>query len=302
MRRFAVPAAICLLFLAGIAAVLYPLVSNRLYEKDQSQVLAEYDASVEAQNPQTLEAAMQAAQDYNRSLLTSQAVLTDPFDPEQTLDPTVEPYASLLNLEGDGMMGYLEIPAISVYLPIYHGTTAAVLEKGVGHLQNTSLPVGGETTHAALTGHTGLSGKRLFTDLSQLQQDDAFYLHILDQTLAYQVRQIEIVKPDQTQLLAVEPGQDLVTLITCHPYGVNTHRLLVQGVRISNPQALEQERLREAQSPQRKSVWAQEYQKALLICLMIYLPVLIVILLILRRKKRAATKKECGDSCKEPVG
>lgn len=287
MKRWLVPLCIVLFFLAGIGAVLYPLVSNLLYEKNQSHVLAEYDQAVAQQEAQALERELEAAREYNRSLLESEAFLTDPFDPALVLDPTVEPYASLLNLEGDGIMGYVNIPKISVNLPIYHGTTTQVLEKGVGHLQNTSLPVGGESTHSVLTGHTGLAGKRLFTDLSQLEMGDVFYLHILGQTLAYQVTEIFIVEPDDTQHLVVEQGEDLVTLLTCHPYGLNTHRLLVRGSRIPYEEAVEQEQQEQAHPV--VSVWEQEYRKSIVLCLAIYAPITLIIILVIllrRRKKR----------------
>lgn len=286
MKRFVIPCLIALVFLAGISIVFYPMVSNLLYETNQSHVLAQYDESIAQTEQEKLDAELLAAQEYNRSLLESEAFLTDPFDPELVLDPTVAPYADLLNVEGDGIMGYVEIPRISVNLPIYHGTTAQVLEQGIGHLQNSSLPVGGESTHTVLTGHTGLAGKRLFTDLSQLEEGDVFYLHILGNTLAYQVEEIYIVDPDQTEYLVVEPGRDLATLVTCHPYGINTHRLLVQGSRIPYEQALEQQQL-QGDMPQGNSVWRTEYQKAVVICLAIYLPLtaIAVFMLSARRKK-----------------
>ena len=286
MKRFVIPCLIALVFLAGISIVFYPMVSNLLYETNQSHVLAQYDESIAQTEQEKLDAELLAAQEYNRSLLESEAFLTDPFDPELVLDPTVAPYADLLNVEGDGIMGYVEIPRISVNLPIYHGTTAQVLEQGIGHLQNSSLPVGGESTHTVLTGHTGLAGKRLFTDLSQLEEGDVFYLHILGDTLAYQVEEIYIVDPDQTEYLVVEPDRDLATLVTCHPYGINTHRLLVQGIRIPYEQALEQQQL-QGDMPQGNSVWRTEYQKAVVICLAIYLPLtaIAVFMLSARRKK-----------------
>lgn len=288
MKRWLVLLCIVLFFLAGIGAVLYPLVSNLLYEKNQSHVLAEYDQAVAQQETQVLEQALEDAREYNRSLLESEAFLTDPFDPALVLDPTVEPYASLLNLEGDGIMGYVNIPKISVNLPIYHGTTTQVLEKGVGHLQNTSLPVGGESTHSVLTGHTGLAGKRLFTDLSQLETGDVFYLHILGQTLAYQVTEIFIVEPDDTQHLVVEQGEDLVTLLTCHPYGLNTHRLLVRGSRIPYEEAVELEQQEQVQPV--VSVWEQEYRKSIVLCLAIYAPLTLIIILVILLRKRKKRK------------
>ena len=289
MKRFTLSLLIIFLFLAGASTVIYPMASNLFYEKNQSHVLEEYDETMEQLAQEELDRERQAAQEYNRSLLESEAFLTDPFDPELVPDPTVEPYASLLNLEGNGIMGYVEIPKISVNLPIYHGTTAQVLEQGIGHLQNTSLPVGGESTHSVLTGHTGLAGKRLFTDLSQLEEGNLFYLHVLGETLAYQVEAIYIVEPDQTEHLVVETGRDLVTLVTCHPYGINTHRLLVQGTRIPYEVALAQQ-VQEDVS-QETSVWEKEYYKAILICLAIYIPLTVTVVLLVSRRRKQADKE-----------
>lgn len=289
MKRFTLSLLIIFLFLAGASTVIYPMASNLFYEKNQSHVLEEYDETMEQLAQKELDRERQAAQEYNRSLLESEAFLTDPFDPELVLDPTVEPYASLLNLEGNGIMGYVEIPKISVNLPIYHGTTAQVLEQGIGHLQNTSLPVGGESTHSVLTGHTGLAGKRLFTDLSQLEEGNLFYLHVLGETLAYQVEAIYIVEPDQTEHLVVETGRDLVTLVTCHPYGINTHRLLVQGTRIPYEVALAQQVQEDV--PQETSVWEKEYYKAILICLAIYIPLTVTVVLLVSRRRKQADKE-----------
>lgn len=289
MKRFTLSLLIIFLFLAGASTVIYPMASNLFYEKNQSHVLEEYDETMEQLAQEELDRERQAAQEYNRSLLESEAFLTDPFDPEFVLDPTVEPYASLLNLEDNGIMGYVEIPKISVNLPIYHGTTAQVLEQGIGHLQNTSLPVGGESTHSVLTGHTGLAGKRLFTDLSQLEEGNLFYLHVLGETLAYQVEAIYIVEPDQTEHLVVETGWDLVTLVTCHPYGINTHRLLVQGTRIPYEVALAQQVQEDV--PQETSVWEQEYYKAILICLAIYIPLTVTVVLLVSRRRKQADKE-----------
>lgn len=289
MKRFTLSLLIIFLFLAGASTVIYPMASNLFYEKNQSHVLEEYDETMEQLAQEELDRERQAAQEYNRSLLESEAFLTDPFDPELVLDPTVEPYASLLNLEGNGIMGYVEIPKISVNLPIYHGTTAQVLEQGIGHLQNTSLPVGGESTHTVLTGHTGLAGKRLFTDLSQLEEGNLFYLHVLGETLAYQVEAIYIVEPDQTEHLVVETGRDLVTLVTCHPYGINTHRLLVQGTRIPYEVASAQQVQEDV--PQETSVWEKEYYKAILICLAIYIPLTVTVVLLVSRRRKQADKE-----------
>ena len=286
MKRMLLFLAIGLVFLAGIALVVYPMVSNTLYEQNQSHVRAEYDAAVEEAAQDRLDAALQAARDYNRVLLEGSYVLTDPFDPLQVLDPTVEPYASLLNLAGDGVMGSVEIPKIDVDLSIYHGTTPDVLEKGVGHLQNTSLPAGGEDTHTVLTAHTGLAGKRLFTDLTELEAGDVFYLHILGEVFAYQVFRVEIVEPTDTRLLLVERGRDLATLVTCHPYGINTHRLLVSGERIPYEEAVERQTLQAQVAPPAESLWEKEYRDAVLLCLAVYIPLTLLALLVLRRRRR----------------
>lgn len=272
--------------------ILYPLVSNDLYEKNQSHVLAVYDETVAQAEAAELSEALEAAHAYNTLLTSGTAILTDPFDPEVALDPTVEPYASLLNLSGDGMMGYVEIPKIDVYLPIYHGTTTQVLEQGVGHLQNTSLPVGGAGSHTVITGHTGLAGKRLFTDLTELGEGDVFYFHILGETLAYQVYQTEIVEPTDTSLLVVQPGRDLATLLTCYPYGINTHRLLVFGERVPYEEAVVQQAVQEQTEPPAESIWQQEYERAVVLCLAIYVPVTagVILLILLRRRKRGRPK------------
>lgn len=277
---------ILVIFLAGIALLVYPLVSNRLYEKNQSHVTTEYDEEIANASDEKLQQERELARDYNQTLLRGSVTLTDPFDPDALADAEAEPYSSLLNLLGNGMMGYVEVPRISVYLPVYHGTDAQTLEKGIGHLQNTSLPIGGESTHAVLTGHTGLSGKKLFTDLTELEEGDVFYLHMLGETLAYQVDQISIVKPDETELLVIEHGKDMVTLLTCYPYGINSHRLLVRGSRVPYEEALDQQAAQEEKNGAVSSPWEREYRKAIILCLVIYTPLTILIIWILLRRRK----------------
>jgi sortase A len=250
------------LILAGILGMLYPLASNFLYESRQDTILTEYEVAVEQTDSQALATALEDARSYNERLRTSTAILTDPFDSAQYQVNDTE-YTALLNWNGDGIMGYLEIPSIEVKLPIYHGTSEAVLSQGVGHLEQSSLPVGGTGTHAVLSGHTGLASKRLFTDLSQLQVGDSFSITVLDQRLTYQVDEINVVEPHETELLRITDGQDYVTLLTCTPYGINSHRLLVRGVRISDtedntatPEPLEE--------TIHRSQWVAEYLKSLL--------------------------------------
>lgn len=220
---------IIFVFLAGIAVFLYPTVSNYLYEKNSSKAITEHSENVNKLSPEIIAEEKEAIMRYNKSLFENAVVLTDPFDPD-AYPLTDGEYSELLAFDDE--MAYIEIPAINVYLPIYHGTTEETLLIGVGHLENTSLPAGGLTTHAVLAAHCGLPSARLFTDLHLLKQDSIFRIHVLDETLTYQVYDIETVEPDDSSSLFIQEGEDLVTLITCTPYGKNTHRLLVHGRRI----------------------------------------------------------------------
>ena len=223
MRRALMITAVLLL---GLGALAYPTVSNYLMERNGSYVIDEYRAQVDQTDQAALEQAWQEAIEYNQTLSGSPA--HDPF-----LDGTgmamPENYYEVLNL--NDTMAYVDIPKIGVHLPVYHGTSEEVLRRGVGHLEGSSLPVGGADTHTVLTGHTGLSNARLFTDLQELEVGDLFYIYVLDQVLAYRVDQIKVVEPDDTSYLKREIGKDYATLLTCTPYGVNSHRLLVRGER-----------------------------------------------------------------------
>lgn len=220
-----------ILILIGFGILLYPSISEYLSQHNSSRATASYDTSVQELQQERLHALLEEARDYNRQLLESngyEAPLTD----DEGVPITEESYWDILNINGDGMMGYIHIPRLNETIPIYHGTAEEVLQVGVGHVQNTSLPVGGENTHAALSGHRGLPTASLFTDLDQVQVGDTFYIQILGETFAYQVNQILTVLPEETEALAIQPGEDYVTLITCTPYGINSHRLLVRGTRI----------------------------------------------------------------------
>lgn len=223
MRRALMITAVLLL---GLGALAYPTVSNYLMERNGSYVIDEYRAQVDQTDQAALEQAWQEAIEYNQTLSGSPA--HDPF-----LDGTgmamPENYYEVLNL--NDTMAYVDIPKIGVHLPVYHGTSEEVLRRGVGHLEGSSLPVGGADTHTVLTGHTGLSNARLFTDLQELEVGDLFYIYVLDQVLAYRVDQIKVVEPDDTSYLKREIGKDYATLLTCTPYGINSHRLLVRGER-----------------------------------------------------------------------
>lgn len=226
------------ILIVAFSVLLYPTISNYLYAKNSSGIAQEYDQHALSLPSEKKIAMLQDAQEYNQSL-TGLSGFADPFSTESG-EGENQQYEALLDVDGSGMMGYITIPKINVKLPIYHGVSEEVLQAGVGHLAQSSLPVGGEGTHAVLTGHRGLPSARLFTDLDQVTRGDIFYLYILDEKMAYQVDQIVTVKPEETQALEIESHEDYVTLITCTPYGINTHRLLIRGSRIPYEEAVEQ--------------------------------------------------------------
>ena len=244
---------IVFVFLAGIAVFLYPTVSNYLYAKNSSKAITQHSENLSKLSPEVIAEEKEAVRRYDKSLFENAVVLTDPFDPD-AYSLTDSEYSELLAF--NDVMAYIEIPAINVYLPIYHGTAEETLLIGVGHLENTSLPVGGLTTHAVLSAHCGLPSARLFTDLHLLKQDSIFRIHVLDETLTYQVYDIETVEPDDISSLFIQEGEDLVTLITCTPYGKNTHRLLVHGRRIEE----KDEALIEEPKIEKKMTW-EDYTK-----------------------------------------
>ncbi len=232
MKKKAGNLVICIIFLAGLSLLLYPFVANQWNNYRQKQLISGYEQAVsekEAAEGIDYDAERKKAEEYNEALLP--CVLPDSFALAESsgVDPV---YMNTLNIAGDEMMGSVEIPKINIKIPIYHTTEEEVLNKGAGHLEGSSLPVGGANTHAVISAHRGLPSASLFTDLDQMKVGDHFLLHVLDETLCYEVDKISVVKPEDTTALAVEDGQDLVTLLTCTPYGVNTERLLVRGHRV----------------------------------------------------------------------
>ena len=217
-----------LFILIGTIIFLYPTISNYLAEKNQVEIIREYEEMVVQINENQINQEIQKAQTYNENL--SGEPVHDPFV-EGSGYALPENYTEVLNLAKDGVMAYIEIPKISVYLPIYHGTSNEVLEKGVGHIQSTSIPIGGISTHSVLTGHTGLPSAELFTRLDELVVGDIFYIHVLNEVLTYKIYETKVILPDEIDELQITSGRDLVTLVTCTPYGVNTHRLLVKAER-----------------------------------------------------------------------
>ena len=247
-------------FLLALGLTLYPVISNYVNQKYASQIHTAYQEVMEQLDDSALREAKERADIYNHSLIPGAS--TEDAYSQEGLRAASADYDRQLNLAGNGIMGYVEIPKISVNLPIYHGTENDSLERGIGHLLGSSLPVGGESTHSILSGHSGMASQKMFTDLEQLIIGDVFYLHVLDETLAYQVVEINTVLPYDTSLLGIVSGEDLCTLVTCTPYGVNTHRLLVRGSRIPYEEAaaLAEENIEQAPH----STWEQKYLQGIL--------------------------------------
>lgn len=225
MRKHASTMILILILVVGLSLMLYPSLSNWWNEAHQSRAIAAYSQEVSKLDENRYDELWQQAREYNCSLVGRENVYL--LDDSQKAE-----YERLLDVSGMGIMGYIEIPSLKVSLPIYHGTEESVLQVAVGHLEWTSLPVGGESTHCVLSGHRGLPSAKLFTDLDRLVVGDRFRLGVLDQVLTYEVDQILIVEPQDTDALLIEEGKDLCTLVTCTPYGINTHRLLVRGHRV----------------------------------------------------------------------
>ena len=250
---------LALLLIVSLIVILYPLIANYLSEKNRSLIETQYTEAIKQMDTSALDAARAAASAYNETLLT---VPDKPFTKDALIKAS-ESYDALLNVREDGIMGYVEIPAIGVNLPIYHGTEESTLDRGVGHLLGSSLPVGGFGTHCVLTGHSGLAGQKMFSDLNLLKEGDIFFLRVLGQTLAYKVVEIYTVLPEDTGKLTIDTGRDLCTLVTCTPYGVNSHRLLLRGERTEYEEAVSV--IEDAEfTPVEESTWADEYRHGLI--------------------------------------
>lgn len=216
---------IILIFLVGLGFISYPTVSNLWNQAHQSRAIATYSKQVEKLDDSENKKMLKAARKYNKSLLKKS-------DHWKLSKKDKKKYESLLDVSGTGIMGYIEVPKIDCSLPIYHGTDEGALQIAIGHLEGSSLPVGGKSSHCVLSGHRGLPSARLFTDLDQMEEGDTFILNILGHKLAYEVDQIKVVLPEEMSDLEIQEGKDLCTLVTCTPYGINTHRLLVRGHRV----------------------------------------------------------------------
>lgn len=222
-------------FIAGLLVMLYPVISNVISVQQYDNVIKDYQTVVNSNQSTKFANMLKEASNYNKNLNASS--ILDAFS-----DPNIEnssEYLDILNVNQNGTMGYISIPKIDVKIPIYHGTSTKVLQKGVGHLEGSSFPVGGNGTHAVLSAHRGLPSSKLFTDLDQMKKGDMFYIYILDQVFTYQVDQVLVIDPSNTEPLRIQEGKDYVTLVTCTPYAVNTHRLLVRGTRVMPEEAVE---------------------------------------------------------------
>lgn len=270
------------LILAGICIIAYIPVSNYLNERNSTRAVDNYDKDSSLLDEKEVEELKEAARIYNENLIGQPA--HDPFIPGSGV-VMPDNYYDMLNV--NGTMGTVEIPKIDVKLPIYHGTSSKVLNTAVGHLEGSTLPIGGDTTHAVITGHTGLSHAKIFTDLIELEEGDKFYLKVLGETLAYEVDQIKVIEPSRTDDLKTEKGKDLVTLLTCTPYGVNSHRLLVRGHRVPY-------NAKEKKAIEKRTGLTKE-QIALLIAALITTLIMLVLILMTiwwnRRKNRLAQRK-----------
>ncbi|MDY3286909.1 MAG: class C sortase [Eubacteriales bacterium] len=275
-----ITAFLVLLLLAGLSLLLYPAVSDYWNALHQTRAIAGYAEGVAALDGTRYEELWQAARDYNDALARHETDFAP--DGERLAD-----YASQLDASGNGVMGYIEIPSIQVSLPVYHGTDEAVLQVAAGHLEWSSLPVGGASTHCVLSGHRGLPSAKLFTNLDRLAVGDVFLLRVLDEVLTYEVDQILIVEPSETDALRIVGGMDYCTLVTCTPYGVNTHRLLVRGHRIEN-----------AEEARTVRVTADAVQiEPLLVAPIAAIPLLAVLLIVLLLPRRAKNRR--GDDADE---
>lgn len=290
MKKKSSKIVIILIFLAGLSLLLYPLVANQWNNHRQKQLISNYESVVadkEAAGKIDYAAEMKKAEAYNDALLPS--ILPDSFAVAEAQTEADSSYENSLNIAGDGMMGIVEIPKIDIKLPIYHGTSDEVLQKAAGHLEGSSLPIGGENTHAVIFAHRGLPSASLFTDLDQLEIGDHFLIHVLDETLCYEVDQILVVDPEDTSALAVEDGEDLMTLLTCTPYGVNTQRLMVRGHRVP----YEEQTVADEQTP--LSGLSLHTNYLLWVVVGVVVTGVFILILFIREKKlqkRAAGKKE----------
>lgn len=268
--------------LLGTAMLCYPLISSWYAERTKSEIKTKYLQTVESTDEDQLQKTREQAEEYNRRLLNT-------IGDANAILKVIPDYDSILQINGSSVIGYISIPKINVDLPIYHGVSEEALAHGAGHMPTSSFPIGGVGTHAAISAHTGTASDKLFTNLDQLEIGDVFYLTVLSETMAYEVDQIKIVLPTQTEDLQINPDKDLVTLITCTPYGVNTHRLLVRGHRIElDTDAADN--VADTSAPS-GSTWSAKYLQGILIGICLSIGSIELLLLVYRMKKREEKAK-----------
>lgn len=272
---------------AGIGLMVYPFIANYLFENRQDSIISGYEKVLTDEIDYSK--MFEEARKYNKTLASGHIQLHDPFS-EDNPELSSKEYYSLLKVNDTDIMGYIDIPVIDVSLPIYHGTSEEVLEKGVGHLEGTSVPVGGDSVHTVLTGHTGLSNAKLFTDLTEVEVDDIFILNILNEKIAYKVYDIKVVEPYEISDLSIEDGKDLCTLVTCTPYGVNSHRLLVRGARTEYTPEVEKVSKSELAS-RPESQWMYQYKLSLIVSVSLIVVALIIAFIIRRVRDRKRGNK-----------
>ena len=273
MKRSMIIILAVVFFVAALGLTFYPIISNYINTLYASQIHTAYEETIEKTGNTELLKAKELAIAYNESI--APGAVQDTYSQESLKEASMD-YESQLNVAGDGIMGYVNVPKINVILPIYHGTDSDSLERGIGHLLGSSLPIGGTDTHCILTAHSGMASQKMFSDLPQLAVGDVFYLNVLEETLAYQVDQINTVLPHDTTYLGIEQDMDICTLVTCTPFGVNTHRLLVRGSRIPYEEA---EVIEEVTTQEEvASTWEQQYIKGLIIGFAVVLILVIIIL------------------------
>lgn len=275
MKRSTIIILAIVLFVAALGLTFYPIISNYVNTLYASEIHTAYEEVIAQTDNSALMEAKELAIAYNESITPGAA--QDTYSQESLKEASVD-YESQLNIAGDGIMGYVHVPKIGVNLPIYHGTDSDSLERGIGHLLGSSLPIGGADTHSILTAHSGMASQKMFSDLPQVAIGDVFYLNVLGETLAYQIDEINTVLPHDTTYLGIEQDMDICTLVTCTPFGVNTHRLLVRGSRIPYEEA---EVIEEVTTQEEVvSTWEQQYVKGLVIGLAVVLTFVIIILVV----------------------
>lgn len=285
MKKKVVKIILIIGFIGGLVISLYPLVSNMYARRNQINVISNYQSEIDNSNEEKIAQEKDLALTYNRKL-NQTVILSDPFDPN-AISMADEQYYEILNFSDDGVMGYIKIPRIGVNLPIYHGTDSNHMLKGVGHLVGTSFPIGGIDSHSVLSAHSGLSSADLFTNLIDLENGDLFYVYILDEILAYEVDNIKVVEPTETDDLRIVKGEDYVTLVTCTPFGINSHRLLVRGHRVEYDPDIEKKEAKKANN----DVWFKEYIKSIISGVGVIVAILVIAFVVKKVKKMIRGKQ-----------